>query len=128
VANSFALVSRANVSAGRFVVTYRRTRTDRSESGYGLRDDAVLAGVRTDNPRVFGTAALGFAAARPHETCACGTGGELTSKVNGLAYDVALHANVLILGGALSFSGLAFAPRASYLMVNLGLEAGWFGP
>ena len=117
---------RANVSVGPLVVTWRHTDVNRFESDAGMRDDALLAGLRTDNRRLFATIAAGYAVARPKGDCGCGAAG-LTRRTSGLAYDVGIHANALLFGAAMSFSGIVFAPKASYLMVNLGVEAGWFG-
>jgi len=125
--NPLASALRANVSVGPVLATYRQDIVEPFESGNAVRDNALLVGVRSSGRRVFGSAALGYSEARPYQKCDCfGTADE--STVHGMAYDVSAHANLVLFGASLSFSGVAFAPRANYFAATVGLEAGWFGP
>jgi hypothetical protein len=87
----------------------------------------MLVGVRSSGRRAFAAAALGYAEARPYRRCECSTGPDPRPQVHGLAYDITLHANAVVPGVAVSFSGIARAPRANYQAVSLALELGWFG-
>lgn len=125
--NQIAQIVRVNVSAGPLLLTYRQSDAGPFESGDGVRDGAMLVGVRSSGRRLFAAGALGYAEARPYHRCECSGGPEFERQAHGLAYDVTLHANAVIPGVAVSFSGVTLAPRARYMAFTLALELGWFG-
>ena len=124
-----AAVFHANVSAGRWLLSYRDSDVGPMfGSGDGVRDGAVLVGMRTSNHRLFGSAMLGYGTASHYRRR-----GENASepelvdpRVGVLAYDAAVHANYRIIGLALGLSGNAAPARVAYSAVTLGLELGWF--
>jgi hypothetical protein len=96
-------------------------------SGNGVRDEAALLGVRSGGRRLFGSAAIGYARAAHYYTCdGCGMG-IVDTGVGVLAYDVMAHANIIVPGIAVSFSGNIGPSRVAYSAVTFALELGWFG-
>jgi hypothetical protein len=96
-------------------------------AGDGVRGDAALLGVRTGGRMVFGSAALGYARAAHYYSCdGCGAG-RMDPGVGALAYDLMGHANYIVPGIAVSFSGNIGPSRVAYSAITLELELGWFG-
>ena len=120
-------VFRANVSTGPLLFTYRSSDISPGDFGDGVRDDALLAGLRTGGHRLFAAAALGYARAAPYHECNCGDESSPAPRAGGLAYDLTLHANARVPGIALSMSGTAGGARVSYRVFTVALEFGWFG-
>lgn len=121
-------VIRANMSVGSLLLTYRGSDLGPFISaGTGVRDEAVLVGARTGGRRLFGSVALGYARATPYHQCdQCGVT-TVDPGVGVLAYDVTMHANVIVPGIAAAFSGNIGPSRARYSAITVGLELGWFG-
>lgn len=126
--NVVSEVLRANVSVGPLLFTYRKSDSGPFESGDGVQDGALLAGVRSGGRRLFAAAAIGYAEARPYHQCECSEGHDFAPRASGVAYDLTVHANLVIFGVAASLSGVTRASRANYYAFTLALEAGWFGP
>lgn len=127
-AHGIGAVLAGNLSAGPALLTYRISDFGPFlAAGAGTRDNALLVGGRTPGHRLFASAAVGYAVATPyHQQCdECGTTSD--PKLGAVAYDVRLHANLLVPGVALSWAGAVGAPRVTYSSVTLALELGWFG-
>jgi hypothetical protein len=95
--------------------------------GSEIRDWACLAGVRSRGSHAFVAAAAGVARARPFENGDEGNGGPVGSPQTALAYDLSAHSDYRVAGVSFSISGVAAAPKRSYVAALLGVEAGWFG-
>lgn len=125
---AIAGVVRANVSVGRWIVSYRETDVDPiTRRGEGVRDHTILAGMRTGNHRVFVSGALGYSDATHYVPPGQNFPEVVDPSAGALAYDYALHANYWVLGVGLAFSGNLGRTRVSYSAVTLMIEAGGFG-
>lgn len=124
-----AAVAKINLSVGPAVLAFRASDAGPfyPGGGDGVRDSGLLAGVRTGGRRIFGSAALGFGNASHYHDCdTCGHE-DVEPSVGVMVYDVTVHANLLVIGAAASFSGIAGPERVRYSVFTLGIEAGWFG-
>jgi hypothetical protein len=119
---------RANVAVGSLLFTYRSSDAGPFiGSGDGVRDDAALVGVLAGGRRLFASASLGYArAAHYHQCDGCGRG-LVDPGVGVLAFDVTGHANYIVPGIAVSFSGNIGPSRVAYSALTFALELGWFG-
>jgi hypothetical protein len=119
---------RAHVSVGSLLLTYRGSDVGPFiAAGDGVSDDAVLAGVRTRGRRLFASTALGYARASHYHQCdGCGVT-TVDPGVGVLAYELAMHANLVVPGIAVSFSGNIGPSRVRYSAFTVALELGWFG-
>lgn len=122
-------VLRAQLSVRSYLVAYRGTDIGPvHQAGDGVRDAAVLAGVRTAGRRVFGSAALGYGRANHYRQGGENSGAEqVDPSVGTLAYDVAAHANYGIAGMAVCLSGNVAPAPIRYSALTLAFEFGWFG-
>jgi hypothetical protein len=116
----------AHASVGRLLLTYRTSDMSSFFGGPGVRDHALLAGVRTGGRRLFGSAAAGYGLATHYFDFESGTRTE-EPRTGVLAYQLALHGNLLVPGLALSYSGALGSSRVTYSALTLALELGWFG-
>jgi hypothetical protein len=120
-------IAKINLSVGPVMLCFRTTDVGPFISaGDGVRDNGLLGGVRSRGRRMFASAALGFANAS-HYHQSDQNGPELAPSAGVLAYDVTAHANLLVLGAAVSFSGNLGPAPTRYSAVTVGLEVGWFG-
>jgi hypothetical protein len=121
-----AAIATINLSVGPVMLSFRDAGPFIGIGDF-VRDDGLLAGVRTSGRRLFGSAELGFANASHHHECdGCGAS-RVEPSVGVMVYDVSAHANLLVVGAAASFSGIVGPARVRYSAFTLGLEAGWFG-
>jgi hypothetical protein len=119
---------RASVSVGPWLLSYREFGLGPLiGSGDGVRDRALLAGMRTGGHRLFASAALGHGTATHYLQRGEQSAALVDPPVDALAYDAALHANFELLGLALNLSGNVGPARVAYSAVTLALELGWFG-
>ena len=96
--------------------------------GDGVDDAALLVGVRSGGHRLFATATVGYSRVTPYH----GGGIDGPARTTGLsqdalAYDLGIHANLLIPGLSLGLSGDLGPPRIAYTAIVLSMELGWFG-
>jgi hypothetical protein len=117
---------RLTMSIGPLLFTYRKTDNGPWGSGDGVREGAILAGVRSPRRRVFVAGALGYGEARPTHRSE-GGGSDRGPQVHGLAYDLTVHANAVVPGVAVVLAGITRAPTVNCFTVSLALELGWFG-
>lgn len=121
---------RANVSVGPLLLTYRTSDLGPpfGNGGTGVRDQAILAGLRTGGHRAFGSAALGYARAEQYETggAQC-SAPQACTHAGAMAVDLSLHVNWLVPGLAVSYSGTVGPAPVAYSAYTLALELGWFG-
>lgn len=124
----FGVVAAGNASIGALLLTYRESDFGPFiAAGDGVRDHAVLVGVRSRWPRLFASAALGYGEASQYHQCdQCGVT-TVDPAVSVMAYDVRLHANYFVPGLAISWSGVSGPARVRYDGITVALELGWFG-
>jgi hypothetical protein len=94
--------------------------------GPGVRDNALLAGVRSRGDHLFVTGAVGIGQATPFMTTD-GAGTNTGASEAVFAYDLAGHAAFRAAGLAFAISGVVGPQKTSYVAVTLGAELGWFG-
>jgi hypothetical protein len=114
-------------SHGMFVGMARFTDSEQFFVGPGVRDKALLAGVRTAGHGLFVVGAAGVAQARAFVTSDNGSSANGPSEA-ALAYDFSAHADFPIAGLALAVAGVVGPQKTSYVALSLGAEVGWFGP
>ena len=126
--SKLAGITKVSLSVGPVALSFRSSDVGPFiGAGDGVRDNGLLGGVRTGGRRLFGSAAVGFANASHYHQCdQCGRT-DVDPSVGVMAYDVTVHANLLVFGAAASFSGVVGPTRVRYSAVTVGLEMGWFG-
>jgi hypothetical protein len=87
-----------------------------------VRDDALLAGVRSRGDGLFLAAAAGIARVTAFEKFESET--RTGAPRTGFAYDFSAHADVDIVGLSLAVSGVVGPRKTSYLVLTLGAEVG----
>jgi hypothetical protein len=119
---------RGTVTGGPALLTYRREDVGPFfTSGSGVRSDALLIGARTGHRRLFASLAGGYASAAAYHQCEnCGRN-TVAPRVDAFAYDAMLHANAVVAGLAVGFSGLLGAPGIAHTDFTISFELGWFG-
>jgi hypothetical protein len=124
----FTSVTRANVSVGPWLLTHRESDAGPfMDAGKGVREDALLLGMRTNWRRIFASGALGYGRASSYHQCdQCGMT-RVDPRVGTFAYDVGIHANLVVPGIYASISGSTGPSAVSYSAFTVGLELGWFG-
>jgi hypothetical protein len=103
----------------------RATDSEQLFVGPGVRDDALLIGLRSRADHLFVAGAAGIDRATAFETGDSGT--STGSAQTAFAYDLSAHADFRIVGLALAISGVVGPQKTSYVAVTLGAELGWFG-
>lgn len=127
-AGHYALISAGGGVAASHGMVLGMVRATDSEPivGQGVRDDALLIGMRSRSDYLFVAGAVGIDRATPRVTTD-GAGNTTGSPQTAFAYDLSAHADYGIVGLALSVSGVVGPQRTSYGAVTLGAELGWFG-
>lgn len=126
--SDIAGVLRATASVGPWLATYRTGDIGPFISaGSGVRDNGVLAGMRTGGHRIFASAAVGYARATPYHQSDNSSYPTIAPSVGALAYELTLHANAVVPGLALSMFGDIGPARSSYSAFTVSVELGWFG-
>jgi hypothetical protein len=92
--------------------------------GFGVRDRALLAGIRSRGEHFFVVGAAGLAQATPFITS--DGGGSTGAAEAALAYDLSAHA-AYGAGLSLAVSGAVGPAKTSYVSLSLGVELGMFG-
>lgn len=121
--------ARVNLSVGAMLLTARTSEVGPVFSaGPRVRDNALLAGLRSADRRVFATGAVGVASAQRVRdgTTSCGPAQDCP-RVTALTWDVGFHANYIVPGISASWSGVGGAGSVSYSAFSLAVELGWFG-
>ena len=113
-------------SHGIVVGMIRATDSEQLFVGPGVRDNAVLIGLRSRANHLFVAGAVGVARATAFETTD-GSGTSAGTPRTAFAYDVSTHADFQVVGLALAVSGVVGPRKTSYVAVTLGAELGWFG-
>jgi hypothetical protein len=113
-------------SYGTILGMVRVTDSEQLFVGPGVRDNALLAGLRSRAGHLFVAGAVGIARATAFETTD-GSGTRTGTPQAGFAYDVSAHAAFRVAGLALAISGVVGPQKTSYVAVTLGAELGWFG-
>ena len=112
-------------SHGMLLGMIRVTDSQQLLDGPGVRDDALLAGLRSPGRHAFIAGAIGVDRATAFETSDTGT--STRSARTALAYDFTAHTDFRVGGLALAVAGVVGPPRTSYVALTLGAELGWFG-
>ena len=113
-------------SYGPLLGMVRVTDSEQLFVGPGVRDDALLVGVRSRDDHLFAAGAVGIARATAFQTTD-GSGTITGSPRTTFGYDGSVHAAFRAAGIALSVSGVVGPQKTSYVAVALGVELGWFG-
>jgi hypothetical protein len=113
-------------SYGTLVGMLRATDSEQLFVGPGVRDNALLVGVRSRADHLFVACAVGIDRATAFQTTD-GSGTITGSPQTAFAYDISAHADFRVVGIALAISGVVGPQRTSYVAVTLGPEFGWFG-
>jgi hypothetical protein len=124
-----AIVARATVSVGELQLGYRYSDDGPFiGGGSGVRERAVLVGLRTPGRRLFGSASAGYGRANAYRQCdGCGGPDHVAPGVGVLPYEIVAHATLPVAGLAIGISGAAGPTRVRYSAVTVALELGWFG-
>jgi hypothetical protein len=112
-------------SHGMVLGMIRVTDSEQLFAGPGVRDNALLIGLRSRGDHLFVVGAVGIDRATAFETGDAGT--STGAPQTAFAYDLSAHADILAAGLALAVSGVVGPQRTSYVAVTLGAELGWFG-
>lgn len=122
-------VLKTTVSVGSLMLSIRTSDVTGIFTGpRGVREAAMLAGVRTGGRRAFASAALGLSRAQEAHGVGldCGPSRDCPYRT-AVAFDLGVHANLLVPGVHAAFTGVAGPSKVSYTAVVVGLELGWFG-
>ena len=114
------------VSYGPLAGMVRATDSEQLFVGPGVRDNALLIGLRSQADHLFVVGTAGIARATAFQTTD-GAGTITGNPQTAFAYDVSTHADFRVAGLALAVSGVVGPQKTSYVAVTLGAELGWFG-
>ena len=113
-------------SYGTLVGMARATDSEQLFVGPGVRDNALLVGVRSRADHLFVAGVVGIDRATAFQTTD-GSGTITGSRQTAFAYDISAHADFRVVGIALAVSGVVGPQKTSYVAVTVGPEVGWFG-